>query len=235
VSFDGGRRIAYCACINGDLLALKPPPEAAILPPGSAGHVPVQLELAWRQHCGAPIFVAPAVLPAGAVTSETAVVVAAATGELTALTAAGAVLWRCSLDAGLYTPLLAVTAAGGAGGRGQGCTRLIAGSANGDLLCVDASNGTRQPYRVDLSSSRITGLVPIQARHSRQRLLCASSAEGGLFVVEPGALLAGGSTAAAVLDSARLPSEVFAMSAGPSQSSVLVGCRDEHVYCLRLG
>jgi hypothetical protein len=235
LAFSAARRLAFAACLDGRLLALQVgafTPGDASLPAAPS----LALTLAWDFACGAPLFSTPAPLP-GRGPGVPAVAVAAVDGRVTALSGAGVPLWRCDLGAGVFAPLLSVRSVpqeGGGGAAADGDApalgALLAGTEGGALRRIDAATGRLEAAATHLHA-RVTGLV------TTRRALCASTADGRVAAFELGAAWPLGRP----LDCVRLPGEVFALAAGRGEAGgaggggLLVGCRDEHVYCLRLG
>jgi hypothetical protein len=111
---------------------------------------------------------------------------------------------------------------------------LVVGTECGALRRVDAATGRLDVAATLLPGGRITGLAQAR-RQGGGRALCASTADGRVAAFELGA----GWPLGPPLDCVRLPGEVFALAAGSGEGEgaggvVVVGCRDERVYCLRL-
>lgn len=225
IVFDVHNRMAFCAFLDGSLVAWKvTPPDSdsatARLHDGesAAPAAAPDLHPAWQYSCPSPLFSTPLLVPG----QPAVVVAAAADGTLTGLHAvSGALLWTRNLGAGIFTPLLLVqnTADG---------THVLAGTEHGELHLMHAASGMHVNPPFKASSARVTALA--QVYQGARRLLCVACADESL--PGEGFLDAQNLTTGAV-HRVRLPGQVFALAPAPGLR-VLIGCRDNRVYALNL-
>ena len=241
VAFDVERRIAYVCCLDGSLLAVTVQPEGlAALVAGSdcahssssGGGAPA-LTVAWQRRRDAPLFA-----PAAVLDGSGSVVAAGVDGSVVCLDAiSGSQLWRSSVAGAVFAvplPLPPVT----------GRRVLLAGTQDGRLTALDCANG--QQLSTTGLGAKITGVQLLPAGPKPCVHIVVTLACGVVVLLDAARLLGQGgsspgdaavdSSGDSVLDAVRLPGDTFAAVAvarSPGGSMrVVVGCRDDHLYCL---
>lgn len=204
-SFDASRRRVYFATLAGTLVAVDDL---------AGGAAPTE---AWRARVGAAIFGAPAVAACDVV------IVPTVEGELRAFAAAdGGAAWRVAAGAG---PLFAAPTM-----IADGAFAVI-GTHDRALLCVQCTDGVEQ-WRLPLTD-RVAAAAAVDAAllgwwQPSALLVAVATVAGDVHVlsVPP----AGQPSFAA---SARVPGEAFSAPV-MHNGTLLLGCRDDWLYCLQL-
>lgn len=212
--------------------------------------------MAWQHQASGPLFAPAVLLPGGRLA------VAAVDGSISCLSSRdGSQLWRASVQGAVFAPMLPLPSrcnAGGAAllvgtqhgqlvaldsatGRQLGALQLGAKITGMQLLrrqtkaAAAEEEATAAAVGAAESGSTVNQLSP---------LLVVTLAPGVVAVLDIHGWLGSGRSAAAldscVLDAVRLPADVFAAPAVSSSAAdadavrIAVGCRDDHLYCLRL-
>lgn len=209
--------------------------------------------MAWQHQANVPLFVPAALLPGGSLA------VAAVDGSIICLNSKdGSQLWRASVQGAVFTPMLLLPSHDDAAG-----SALLVGTQPGELVALDPPTG-RQLGALQLDAKITgMQLLPVQvtaaaavaraaaepagaaggAGNQPSPPLVVTLAPGIVAVLDTHRWLGSGGTAAldsCVLDAVRLRSDVFAAPAVSSSAAdadavrIAVGCRDDHLYCLRL-
>lgn len=164
---------------------------------------------AWRTRVGAAVFGAPAVAACGVV------IVSTVEGELRAYAAAdGRLVWSVAAGTG---PLFAAPTL-----IADGALALI-GTHDRAVLCVQCADGAER-WRLPLAD-RVAAAAAVDAA---EQLIAVATVAGDVHVLS---LPPDGQPA--FVASARLPAEVFCAPVMHS-GTLLLGCRDDWLYCLRL-
>lgn len=262
VTFDAEQQAALVCCLDGSLLAIDASADrlaaaAESRSVDSSTDSGPQLQVAWQHQCGAPLFAPAAPLAGGSVAA------AAVDGSVTCLRSRdGSQLWRTSVKAAVFAPMLALPPSGP---QQQG-QRLLISTQTGALVALSADSG--QQLAAAQLGAKVTGLqllalptapagaasaAPPRAaedaarqRRQRRHLVLATLAPGTVVLLDPAALLEG--SGSHVLDAVQLPGDTFAAATalpleggsgggsgvGGGAALVAVGCRDDHLYCLCL-
>ncbi|KAL6782049.1 hypothetical protein ACKKBF_B10465 [Auxenochlorella protothecoides x Auxenochlorella symbiontica] len=231
VTFVPALQLAVAACLDGSVVGIscrarRGQPETVAWTLGSS-------ELGMRR---APLFAPVAVCPGR--TGLSVVAVSAVGGcaridlnaSLKDCDGCSPIALPCApAPSGVYAPLSAL----GDGGLAMGCE-------DGRLCILQAYSGAgwqEQPLQISLPGlgSRITGLVHVTAPGTSlaQPLLVATTASGHVALLAPSE---GAVPAWQIREAICLPAPIFsAPTFDVETGSLFLGCRDDHVYCLRIG
>ncbi|RMZ56073.1 hypothetical protein APUTEX25_004497, partial [Auxenochlorella protothecoides] len=231
VTFVPALQLAVAACLDGSVVGIscrarRGQPETVAWTLGSS-------ELGMRR---APLFAPVAVCPGR--TGLSVVAVSAVGGcaridlnaSLKDCDGCSPIALPCApAPSGVYAPLGAL----GDGGLAMGCE-------DGRLCILQAYSGAgwqEQPLQISLPGlgSRITGLVHVTAPGTSlaQPLLVATTASGHVALLAPSE---GAVPAWQIREAICLPAPIFsAPTFDVETGSLFLGCRDDHVYCLRIG
>eukprot|EP00887_Chlorella_sp_A99_P006889 scaffold2.g6889.t1 len=242
VAFDCKRRLAFAACLDGSLVAFD-----VQLPVTSGNSAGLSLQLLWQHRCAAPLFA-----PAAPLTTAGVVAAAAVDGSIVGLDcSSGQPRWEHAAGGAVYAPMLLapLPAAAGEHTSAQGaCQALLAGTHGGVLLALDPCTGAQ--LAAWSAGEQITGLAAV-----RQHVVAVTTANGAvaLLRLSSSAAHAAEEPTVQLVAAVRLPCEVFAPPAvlpaagggegssesgeegdSPAQPALLVGSRDDCLYCLEL-
>jgi len=212
-AFHAARRLALLACLDGSVVAFHAGDGSSSSSGGGGGAAPAALREAWRASVGHPVFAAPAACESLAIVCSVAGGVAGLRWE------DGAAAWTQRLEGEVFADVAAEPP--GLPGR---C--LLATTAS-RLHCLSVGDG-RRLWSLDLGIGPISA-APLGRPCGAAVWVCGS---GGVLarVVVPAA----GGGEPAVTRRIALPGQVFSSPvAVPGGGGLLLGCRDDRLYCLR--
>ena len=167
---------------------------------------PCEYECLWETDVSAPVF-------AGLVTVGSACIAADVTGTVISLADTGAVRWttQCGTDGIFAAPVL------------YGAGSLLVSLRSGELCCLCVASG-EQRWSLKVADAALT------SAGIDDRVACVGSASGTLTAVQ----LRSESEPPRLMCHHRLPAAMFG-SPLVRGDTVVVGCRDDHLHCFRLG